>query len=293
MTPEGTPDHQLHQFLKAARARLQPQDIGISPASNRRGGGLHQSDLADALVVSDRWYNGFENGARPPSRYDALVCRLGELLRLTHAERIYLHLLATGHEPDPSGPDAAVDGLTVQPVLEQLLALLGPGLPAVACDIAWNVIAWNQAMTDHLAGDATVRPGHSNVIAWLFTDDAERIIADLGHAREAEIGNVLLALARHPGDPRLGRLAAQLQEIPAARQLWGRQRIPDDPVVSTRRVRLIRGGTHDGHVLNLEFPGRLRLLALVPGESWLNAMPSLNGHGRRPSAARLGLPASA
>jgi hypothetical protein len=105
MTPEGTPDHQLHKFLTAARARLRPEDIGIRPAGNRRGGGLHQSDLADALVVSDRWYNGFENGARPPSRYDAVVSRLGELLRLTPAERLYLHLLATGHEPPPPVPD--------------------------------------------------------------------------------------------------------------------------------------------------------------------------------------------
>ena len=154
MTPDGTPDHQLlHQFLTAARARLRPEDIGIRPAGNRRGAGLHQSDLADALVVSDRWYNGFENGARPPSRYDALVSRLGHLLRLTPAEHLYLHLLATGHEPTLLGPDDAVDGLAVGRVLQQLLASLGPGLPAIACDIAWNVIAWNQAMTDHLAGN--------------------------------------------------------------------------------------------------------------------------------------------
>ena len=290
MTPDGTPDHQLHHFLTAARARLRPEDIGIRPAGNRRGAGLHQSDLADALVVSDRWYNGFENGARPPSRYDALVSRLGHLLRLTPAERMYLHLLATGHEPAPLVAGPAIDGLAVGPVLQQLLASLGPGLPAIACDIAWN-----QAMTDHLAGDATVRPGQSNVITWLFTDDAERIIADLGHTREAEIGNVLLALARYPGDQRLQRLASQLQEIPAARRLWHRQRIPDDPVVGTRRVRLVRGGTHEGHVLNLEFPGRLRLLALVPGASWLTAMASLDGYRRlrKRTDGHLGLPASA
>jgi hypothetical protein len=58
-------------------------------------------------------------------------------------ERIYLHLLATGHEPVQPVADPAVDGLAARPVLEQLLALLGPGLPAIACDIAWNVIAWN------------------------------------------------------------------------------------------------------------------------------------------------------
>jgi hypothetical protein len=88
MTPDGTPDHQVHQFLTAARARLRPEDIGIRPAGNRRGAGLHQSDLADPLVVSDRWYNGFENGTHPLSRYDTLVSRLGHLLRLTPAEHL-------------------------------------------------------------------------------------------------------------------------------------------------------------------------------------------------------------
>lgn len=129
MTPDGTSDHQLHNFLAAARARLGPEDIGIRPAANRRGSGLHQSDLADALVVSDRWYNGFENGTPPLSRYDELVSRLGELLRLSPAERIYLHLLATGHEPGLQATDAAVDGLAVRPVLQQLLASLAPDCP--------------------------------------------------------------------------------------------------------------------------------------------------------------------
>lgn len=106
--------------------------------------------------------------------------------------------------------------------------------------------------------------------------------------------------AEHPEQPRSVRtqqlrLASQLKEIPAARRLWDRQRIPDDPVVGTRRVRLVRGGTHEGHVLNLEFPGRLRLLALVPGASWLTAMASLDGHRglRKRTAGHLGLPASA
>jgi transcriptional regulator with XRE-family HTH domain len=295
MTPDGTPDHQLHQFLTAARARLRPEDIGIRPPANRRGAGLHQSDLADALVVSDRWYNGFENGTPPPSRYDALVSRLGELLRLSPAEHLYLHLLATRHEPALPAADAAVDGDWVRPVLEQMLALLGPGLPAITCDIAWNVIAWNQAMTDHLAWDAAMRSGATNVILWLFSDDAKRIVADLDYAREAEIGNVVLALARYPGDQRLRQLVAQLQEIPAARRLWVRQRIPDDPVVSPRRVHLVSGGTYEGHLLSLEFPGRLRLHALVPGASWLTAMPSLDGHRRlrKRTVAHLGVLASA
>jgi hypothetical protein len=31
---------------------LQPEDIGVKPALNRRGGGLHQADVADALAAS-------------------------------------------------------------------------------------------------------------------------------------------------------------------------------------------------------------------------------------------------
>ena len=295
MTTGRTPDHQLHQFLTAARERLRPEDIGVHPRGNRRGRGLHQSDLADALMVSDRWYNGFENGARPPSRHEVLVSRIGQLLRLSSAERTYLHLLATGHEPAPPDTDHAASGLEVRPVLTQLLAMLGPGLPAIACDIAWNVLAWNQASRDLLAWDAAMRGGATNVILWLFSDDGERIVADLEHAREAQIGNVFLALARHPGDRRLERLATQLQEIPAARQLWDRRRIPDDPMVSTRRVRLARGGTHQGHLLTVEFPGGLRLLTLVPGASWLSAIPSTDGHRRlrRLPAAHPGLPTCA
>jgi hypothetical protein len=295
MTTGRAPDDQLHQFLTAARARLRPEDIGIRPARNRRGAGLHQSDLADALAVSDRWYNGFENGARPPSRFDALVSLLGNLLCLSPAERICLHLLATGHEPaNPTAEPASVR-LATRTMLEQLLTVLGPGLPAVACDIAWNVIAWNQAMTDQLAWDVAVRAGASNVILWLFTDDAGRVIADLSHAREAQIGNVLLALARHPGDRQLRRLAGQLQEIPAARRLWDRQRIPDNPAVSTRRVRLVHGGTHEAHLLSLEFPGGLRLLTLIPGGSWLATMPPQNGHCRlrRRAVAHPSLPTCA
>jgi len=294
LTTDGIPGNELGQFLRATRARLRPADIGTTPAASRRGSALRQADVADALQASDRWYNGLENGAQPPeSWHEKTVRQLGELLPLTAGERQYLHLLATGHEHPPPDPDVADGTPGMRPLLERYLALLG--VPAIACDVAWNVIAWNQPMTDQLAGDATVRPGQSNVVLWLFTDEAERIIADLGHAREAEIGNVLLALARYPGDQRVQRLARQLQEIPAARRLWDRQRIPDDPAVSTRQVRLIRGGTHDGHLLNMEFPGRLRLLTLVPGTSWLAAMAGLDGHRRlrQRALSSLRLPASA
>jgi MmyB-like transcription regulator ligand binding domain len=170
MTPDGTPDHQLHQFLTAARARLRPEDIGITRRQppRRRAAPVRPSRCPRGigpLVQRLRERHPSAVAVRRPGQPP----RPASAPDHGRAERLYLHLLATGHEPVPSGPDEAVDCLAVRPVLQQLLASLGPGLPAIACGIAWNVIAWNQAITDHLAGDAKVRPGQSNVITWLFT----------------------------------------------------------------------------------------------------------------------------
>lgn len=289
MSTERAPRNQLHEFLRAARARVQPEDIGLRPAANRRGGGLHQSDVADALVVSDRWYNAFENGALPRPKYEEAVDRVCGLLRLRPAERHYVHLLATGREPVPPLP-AAGSSAVVRDVLDRFLGLLGPHLPALVCDVAWNVLAWNQAMTDHIAGAAVITPGRTNVLVWLFTSDAERIVANLSQARETEIGNVLLALARYPGDQRLQQLAERLRAMPDARALWDRQRIPNDLAVSSRRLRLTSGGVCEADLVSLELPGAHRLLALVPQTAWLAAgTPDGHRQSRRGRLPALGL----
>jgi Helix-turn-helix domain len=55
---------ELHDFLRAARARLQSRAISASRRPRSGGtGALRQADMAAALSVSHRWYNDFENGA--------------------------------------------------------------------------------------------------------------------------------------------------------------------------------------------------------------------------------------
>jgi hypothetical protein len=279
MISEAARRTELHNFLRAARARLQPEDIGIKPAPNRRGSGLRQSDVAAALVVSGRWYNGFENGACSAARIDGLLDKLTRILRLTPAERVHMYLLATGHEPAPATVGEPRQASASQAVLERLISLAGPDLPALVCDIAWNVLARNQAMTDRIA-DPAPQAEDRNVILWLFTPEAERIIGDVSHTRGAEIGQVHLALARHPGDPRLEHLLARLRQVPEACRLWDRHHISEDAVISPRRVRA-RGSKAPctADLLSLEFPGGLRLLVLVPRASW----PAVSRPGQRPS----------
>ncbi len=72
---------------------------------------------------------------------------------------------------------------------------------------------------------------------------------------EAAIGKVHLARARHPREPLLETLAARLRQVPAASRLWDLQRISDDQVISTRRVRIPGGEMREADLVSLELQG--------------------------------------
>ena len=266
MADQVTRRKELHDFLQAARARLQPPDLGIQPAANRRATGLYQADVAAALNVSERWYNGFENGNAIPG--DSLLDQLAGVLRLTDAERVHLYLLAAGHEPAPGSVGTPFRS---EAVLTSLVSYLGdPAIPAALTDIAWNVLAWNPAVSTWIPGPGITTASACNAVLWMFTSDAEPIVDDIHSLREAHIGRVHVALARYPGDLRLEHLVARLQRIPAARQLWNRQHIADlTSSIIPLRLRLPGSGTAlDADLLSMDFPGEYRLLILLPRARW-------------------------
>jgi transcriptional regulator with XRE-family HTH domain len=266
MAGEVTRRKELHDFLKAVRARVQPKDLGITPPRNRRSSGLQQADVAATLNVSPRWYNGFENGATVPG--EDVLDQLARVLRLTPAERVNLYLLATGHEPSPESvepPEGA------EAVLTRLVRQMDdPAIPAVVTDVAWNVLAWNRALSTWFPDPGTLPPEARNAVLWAFTREIESIVDDVHSFREAHIGWVHLARASHPQDPRLDHLIDRLQRIPTARQLWGRQHIAEfTSCISPVRLRLAGSGpAFETHLLSTEFPGEFRLLMLVPRDGW-------------------------
>jgi transcriptional regulator with XRE-family HTH domain len=262
MLTEVTPRKNLHDFLREARARIQPPDIGITPPANRRGGGLHQTDLATALGVSMRWYNGFENGAVTAD--EAMLDRIAQLLRLTPVERVHLYLLATGHEPPPGSVEPPAGA---HAVLTQLVHQMGDmAIPALVTDIAWNVLAWNPALSTWFPDPASFPPHTRNLVVWAFTDDLEKYVRDPACFRSTYIGWVHLAAAGHPEDPRLGHLVSRLQGIPAARDLWNAQQIAEftNSIVSMQFLLAGDPKPVDIDLVNLEFPGGYRLMLLIP-----------------------------
>jgi MmyB-like transcription regulator ligand binding domain/Helix-turn-helix domain len=225
--------------------------------------------VAAALAVSGRWYNGLENGTGQGTPSPGVLDRLAALLRLTPAERVRLYLLAAGHEPPPGTIEAPSPYPGSRAALERLVSLAGPDLPALLCDVAWNMLAWNAALPRRVFDPGTLPAADRNPILWLFTPVAARAFSDIGAIREQEIGRVQLALARYPGDPQLEHLAARLQQIPAARRLWNRQHIPGPIRITPRQFRPRGSAAVTGSdLISAEFSGRLRLLILVPRSSW-------------------------
>jgi transcriptional regulator with XRE-family HTH domain len=272
MAGEVTRRKELHDFLKAARARVQPKDLGLTPPRNRRSSGLQQADMAATLNVSPRWYNGFENGTAGAN--DEMLDRMARILRLTPAERVHLYLLATGHEPAPG---------TVEPphgaeaVLTRLVRQMGDlAIPAAVTDVAWNVLAWNRALSTWFPDPGNVPPDGRNAVLWAFSPEIGSIVADPENFRQTHIGWVHLALAGHPDDPRLQHLVDRLQRIPAARQLWSKQQIAKfTDSIAPMRLRLADSASLvETDLLSTEFPGGFRLLMLVPRDGWPTRPPS-------------------
>jgi transcriptional regulator with XRE-family HTH domain len=279
MADEVTQRKDLHDFLKQARARVRPRDLGLTPPPNRRGSGLQQADVAAALSVSPRWYNGFENGTSTAD--EEMLDRIARILRLTPAERVHLYLLATGHDPAPGSvepPDAA------DTVLTRLVHQMGDlAIPALVTDIAWNVLAWNRALVRWFPDPGTRPTAARNVVLWAFSPEIESVVDDAGSFREAHIGWVHLALAGRPDDPRLAHLVDRLQRIPAAERMWNTQQIAGfTNSITPVRFRLADSTEPvEADLLSVEFPGGSRLMMLVPGNGWPARPPAISRLIRR------------
>lgn len=176
--------------------------------------------------MSVDYYIRLEQGRGPrPSRQ--MLTAIGRALRLTDAERDYLHHLAgttAGPKTEP--------GSEVRSGILQLIERL-EDTPALVCNARYDVLAWNRMATALLGDFGTQPPAERNIIWRFFTDPATRARHDdtgaAQFARES-VADLRAAHARYPNDDRLENL---IQRLTAAstefRDLW------DQIDVETRR----------------------------------------------------------
>lgn len=208
--------------------------------------------------MSERGYREFESGRllHPKPR---LVEHLGQVLGMTRAERDLLYRLAM-RRPASSTAFPAGDIRGLRSMLD------GMAEPALLTDVAWNALAWNRALVEHVQDPTAVPEQARNSILWMFSGAAPERIPGVHGEYERLVGRVRMAyLADYGRTSVLRELVAQLRAIPQAAERWNAGALALDPVSTPRMLASPATGTGRVNTFSTRLPGQgLRLIVSVP-----------------------------
>lgn len=194
---------ELGDFLRAARSRLSPADVGLSGGGRRRTPGLRREEVAHLASVSVDWYTRLEQGrARRPGT--DILDAVATALQLTDAEREHLFILGQGDRPRGAEPLPASDVAgSIRTLLDEM-----PYTPAYLTDVRFTILAHNAAFTALFGADVSVG---DNIARLTFLDPATRVSQlDWEELARETVGHLRANAARHPGDALLRALVDEL-----------------------------------------------------------------------------------
>ncbi|MEQ4719642.1 helix-turn-helix transcriptional regulator [Nonomuraea sp. B19D2] len=199
----------LGDFLRARRARLRPEDVGLRDLGpRRRVAGLRREELAQLAGVSVSYYTRLEQGLSHGASAEVLEAIAGALLLDDH-ERNHLERLAGASRRVPRARRPRPEKVTDE--TRDLLRSFD-GVPVLVLGRRTDVLAWNPLAHVLLAGhvdplspeDGARRPNMSRM---LFLDPhCRELYGDWRRKARAVVGNLRIAVGRHPEDRQLAEL---------------------------------------------------------------------------------------
>ncbi|WP_371480293.1 helix-turn-helix domain-containing protein [Kitasatospora sp. NBC_00315] len=221
---------ELSDFLRTRRARLQPEEVGLTAYGvRRRVPGLRREELAQLAGVSVTYYTRLEQG-QSHNASDEVLDALARALRLSADEHAHLRNLA---RPGRARSRPAERFERARAGTRQLIDAM-VGVPAVVVGRRNEVLAWNTLghalLAGHLAADAPDHRGERpNLSRMLFLDPHSR---DLHRHWEDEarvhVAYLRLSAGRHPEDRELAALVGELaMKSPEFGGLWARHPVND------------------------------------------------------------------
>lgn len=221
MTNAGT----VGEFLRARRARIAPESVGLPPEVRpRRVPGLRREEVARFAGMSVGYYVKLERGyTRGVSRtvWEAVA----RTLQLDDVERAHLYDLVSAHEGQTLHRDAPSQQ-RVSPGLRNLLATLGD-VPAMVQGRRTEVLAFNDFFAAVYAGFADRPSRDRNMARFILLDPAAReLYAEWKKVARDVIASLRLDAGSHPDDPELGALVGELSlHSDLFRQEWSQHKV--------------------------------------------------------------------
>ncbi|MCC6203334.1 MAG: helix-turn-helix domain-containing protein [Gammaproteobacteria bacterium] len=216
MAQNGSSNHQVSEFLKNCRARIQPSDLGLPDPQRRRTPGLRREDVAALSGLSVTWYTWLEQG-RKVHVSDAVLERLSSTFRLTEDERGYLYSLVQHRAAPLLAGDA--DHVASPDVLHMLHTL---PIPALVKTARWDVIGWNDLVRRVFRDYSAMAPSERNLLRILFTDPSYAVDpAEFRAMARRVLAKVRVDYSQAGSDPAFDELIAELEErSPMFKAVW-------------------------------------------------------------------------
>ena len=209
----------LGEFLKARRAQVSPQEVGLPPGLRRRTAGLRREEVALLAGVGVTWYTWLEQG-RSINASAQVLDAVARTLRLNVVEREHLYQLAEAapkfHAPTGKVPDTVLE----------VLRSLDP-LPASVINGRYDLLARNAAYQDLFAAWHELPCVHRNTLWCCFAESGNRAtLRNFDEEAAHLVARLRAEYAKHIGDPEWEHDIQRLCEhSPDFAELWARHEV--------------------------------------------------------------------
>ncbi|HJY36266.1 MAG TPA: helix-turn-helix transcriptional regulator [Steroidobacteraceae bacterium] len=222
---------ELALFLKAKRAAIAPQKVGLHPGRRRRTNGLLREEVAQRAGISPTWYTWLEQGREINASTEVLE-HLADALLLTRSERAHVMTLARPGTPSRGSMRFSHE---VSAVLRSWID--GLDQAAYVLNGRWDVLAWNAAAVQLLGDFAALSTADRNILRMIFLwPHWRRLFVDWECLAESVVAQFRAETARHSGAPELLELTDALAGDSAEfARLW-HARAVDVPQLKVKRL---------------------------------------------------------
>jgi transcriptional regulator with XRE-family HTH domain len=197
---------ELKAFLRARRAELPPETVGLPRGSRRLTPGLRREEVAQLAGVGLTWYTWLEQGRNIRASAEVLD-RIAAALRLSHSDKAYLFALA-GH-PLPTDGNGKSE---IDEAIKLALSSIETS-PAIIVDPRFDIVASNALAHAMFELGAWEGPFSDNLIWRAFMDPALRTLSPTRtDRRKSAVGILRSNYASRIGDPHFEELLHALRE---------------------------------------------------------------------------------
>jgi transcriptional regulator with XRE-family HTH domain len=211
MTAQG---NALGEYLRARRARVRPEDVGLVAGARRRVRGLRREELAMLAGISSEYYLRLEQG-RDNNPSQQILDALARALQLDIKGTEYLYQLAGGSHGQQPDLETAADGLDA--LIDQF------SMPAIIANRYQDVLAANAIARALSPGFV---PGQ-NFLRWRLVEPVAReFFVDWDDATDIAVSGLREVAGGASNDRRMRALVAELSAVSSRfRELWTRAEV--------------------------------------------------------------------